>query len=102
MAEADDNSRGNPSNLDSINNQWGNQPDDNFGYASEEERRERRGLENWELVESMSDDQPGVFPWFRAVIGSVIIGVLLFLLFAYGLDFFMHHFGLQMLGHKNN
>jgi len=100
MTAADDNSGANPSNLDSIDNQWGNQPEDNFGYASEEERRAHRGLEDWEMVERMSDPQPGVFPWFRAVIGSVIVGVLLFLLFAYGLDFFIHRFGLQLLGHK--
>ena len=100
MTQADHNPKANPSNLDSIDNQWGNQPDDNFGYASEEERRERRGLEDWELVERMSDHQPGVFPWFRAVIGSVIVGVLLFLLFAYGLDAFIHHFGRQLLGHE--
>ncbi|HEC19043.1 MAG TPA: hypothetical protein ENI97_06825 [Gammaproteobacteria bacterium] len=100
MTEASDYSGTNPSNLDSIDNQWGSQPEDNFGYVSEEERRKHRGLEDWELVESMSDKQPGVFPWFRAVIGSVIIGILLFLLFAYGLDFFMHHFGRELLGHK--
>lgn len=98
--KADKKPGANPSNLNTIDNQWGNQPEDNFGYASEEERRERRGLEDWELVENISDDQPGVFPWFRAVIGSVIIGVLLYLLFAYGINYITHHYGLQMLGHK--
>jgi hypothetical protein len=100
MTETDDHARANPSKLDPIDNQWGNQPGDNFGYASEEERRAKRGLEDWELVERMSDSQPGVFPWFRAVIGSVIVGVLLFLLFAYGINFITHHYGLQLLGHE--
>jgi len=38
-------------NLTSIENQWGSHPDDNFGYATDEERRTHRGLEDWELLE---------------------------------------------------
>lgn len=100
MTETNDKTRANASNLDPIDNQWGNQPENNYGYASEEERRAHRGLEDWELVDNMSDAQPGVFPWFRAVIGSVIVGILLFLLVAYGVNFITHHYGLQLLGHK--
>lgn len=100
MTEADNNTSQNPPKLDAVDNQWGSQPEDNFGYKNEDERRERRGLEDWELVEKMSDPQPGVFPWFKAVIGSVIAGILLYLLTAYGINFITHHFGLQLLGHK--
>ena len=91
------------SDLNPVNNDWGAQPDDNFGYASEEERRANRGLEDWELLDKMAEPQPGVFPWFRAVVASVVIGILLFLLFAYGINFITHHFGLDLLhhGHEN-
>lgn len=83
----------------SVKDDWGSQPDDNFGYASEEERRANRGLEDWELLDKMSEPQPGVFPWFRTVVGSVIVGIMLFLLFAYGINYITHHFGMRMLGH---
>lgn len=99
MSDTEQHNKTGPSDLDPTNNTWGAQPDDNFGYASEEERRASRGLEDWELVDRMADAQPGVFPWFRAVAASVIIGIVLFLLFAYGINFITHHYGLNMLGH---
>ena len=34
---------------------WGEIPEDNFGYASDEERRAKRGLEDWELVEKIPE-----------------------------------------------
>ena len=34
---------------------WGALPQDNFGYASNEERREKRGLEDWEMVETIPE-----------------------------------------------
>ena len=88
----------NDSQLNSVDNDWGAKPDDNFGYATEDERRASRGLEDWELLDKMSEPQPGVFPWFRAVVGSVIVGIILFLVFAYGLNYITHHFGMRMLG----
>jgi hypothetical protein len=87
------------SDLNPIENQWGAQPDNNFGYASEEERRAGRGLEDWELVDKMSESQPGIFPWFRTVVLSVIAGVVLFLTFAYALNYVVHYYGLKLLGH---
>ena len=99
MTEADDKTRANSSKLVAIDNQWGDQPEDNYGYANEEERRKHRGLEDWELVERMSDDQPGVFPWFKTVIWAVIAGISIYLMVAYGINYITHHFGLQMLGH---
>ena len=34
---------------------WGELPADNFGYASDEERRAKRGLEDWELIDAIPD-----------------------------------------------
>lgn len=53
--------------------QWGEIPADNFGYASDEERRAKRGLEDWELVEKIPESQGRVPPWFFAVIGAVLL-----------------------------
>ncbi len=52
---------------------WGEIPDDNFGYASDEERRNKRGLEDWELVEKVPLSQKGVPKWFLAVIVAVLL-----------------------------
>ncbi len=59
---------------------WGEKPDDHFGYASDEERLAKRGLEDWELVETISESQEGVPYWFI----GVVVGVLLV---AVGLSF---------------
>ena len=34
---------------------WGELRKDNFGYASDKERLEKRGMEDWELVEKIPD-----------------------------------------------
>ena len=52
---------------------WGEIPDDNFGYGSDEERRQKRGLEDWELVEKIPKSQKGVPKWFIAVIVAVLL-----------------------------
>ncbi|MCI0506084.1 MAG: hypothetical protein L0Z73_08215 [Gammaproteobacteria bacterium] len=52
---------------------WGEIPDDNFGYASDTERRQKRGLEDWELVEKVPLSQKGVPKWFLAVIAAVLL-----------------------------
>lgn len=52
---------------------WGALPQDNFGYASNEERRQKRGLEDWEMVETIPESQQRVPPWFFAVIGAVLL-----------------------------
>jgi hypothetical protein len=52
---------------------WGEVPDDNFGYSSDEERRAKRGLEDWELLESVPQSQKGVPMWFVAVIVAVLL-----------------------------
>jgi len=52
---------------------WGEIPDDNFGYASDEERRAKRGLEDWELVEKIPLSQKAVPKWFFAVVVAVLL-----------------------------
>ena len=52
---------------------WGEIPQDNFGYDSDEERRSKRGLEDWELTERMPESQKGVPVWFLAVIAVVLL-----------------------------
>jgi hypothetical protein len=60
--------------------EWGEIPEDNFGYASDEERRAKRGLEDWELVEKIPESQQGVPRWFLGI-------VVVVLLIAIGLSF---------------
>ena len=52
---------------------WGEQPEDHFGYATDEERRSKRGLEDWELVEKISESQKGVPYWFVGVVFAVLL-----------------------------
>lgn len=59
---------------------WGELPEDNFGYASDEERRAKRGLEDWELVEKIPESQQDVPRWFWGI-------VVIVLLIAIGLSF---------------
>lgn len=66
--------------LTAIDNRWGEKSADNFGYGSDEERRNTRGLEDWELLESVPDSQKAVPKWF---IGVVVIVLLV----AVGLSF---------------
>lgn len=54
-------------------NKWGKLPDDNFGYASDDERRAKRGMEDWEMVEHLPKSQKGVPRWFLAVIVAVLL-----------------------------
>lgn len=56
-----------------VKSEWGKEPEDHFGYASEEERRRRRGLEDWELVERMPESQRRIPKWFIAIILIVLL-----------------------------
>ncbi len=60
-------------NLSQVESQWGEAPTDHFGYASDAERRAKRGLEDWELVESIPESQNGVPYWFVAIIITVLL-----------------------------
>ena len=47
---------------------WGETPEDHLGYKSEADRIERRGLEDWEMVEKMSEQSDHKIPyWFFAL-----------------------------------
>jgi antibiotic biosynthesis monooxygenase (ABM) superfamily enzyme len=54
-----------------VENRWGEETEDHFGYASDEERRQKRGLEDWELVDTIPDSQKRVPKWFIGVIVAV-------------------------------
>jgi len=53
--------------------EWGKAPADHYGYASDEERLEKRGLDDWEMVEHIPESQRRVPKWFYAVILGVLI-----------------------------
>jgi hypothetical protein len=59
--------------LDKEENHWGELRKDNFGYASDKERLEKRGMEDWELVEKIPESQGKVPFWFMAVVVSVLL-----------------------------
>ncbi len=59
--------------LSRVESSWGEKPQDHFGYASDEERRAKRGLEDWELVETIPESQKGVPYWFVAIIITVLL-----------------------------
>ncbi len=60
-------------NLSGVESQWGEASQDHFGYASDEERRAKRGLEDWELVETIPESQKRVPYWFVAIIITVLL-----------------------------
>jgi len=53
--------------------EWGKTPDDHYGYASDEERLEKRGMDDWELVENIPKSQNRIPKWFIGVIIGVLI-----------------------------
>jgi hypothetical protein len=59
--------------LDPVNSEWGESPQDNFGYESDKERLARRGLEDWELVNTIPESQRKVPAWFIAVVVVVLL-----------------------------
>ena len=62
--------------LSKENTQWGKLRKDHFGYGSNEERLDKRGMEDWELVEKIPESQLKVPYWFWAVVASVfLVGV---------------------------
>jgi hypothetical protein len=59
--------------LTTVESHWGEHADDHFGYGSDEERKARRGLEDWELVEKIPESQRSVPYWFFAVVAVVLV-----------------------------
>ncbi len=64
--------------LSHVNSEWGEKPQDHFGYASDEERRAKRGLEDWELVETIPESQKKIPYWFVAIIVLVLLVAIAF------------------------
>jgi len=66
-------------NPDAVEEQgWGESS--NYGYESDEERKDKRGLEDWELLHSMEESTVGIPFWFVAIF-------IVLLLVAVGLTF---------------
>jgi hypothetical protein len=80
MAHSKDITPDSESKLAPINSEWGKTPQDHFGYSSDKERLGKRGLEDWELVDTIPESQRNVPYWFIAV-------VVVVLLIAIGLSF---------------
>ena len=59
--------------LPPVESEWGREPDDHFGYTSDEERLAKRGMEDWELVDRIPESQRGVPAWFIAVVVVVML-----------------------------
>ncbi len=59
--------------LSSVQSQWGKADGENFGYESDEARKAKRGLEDWELVEKIPESQKPVPYWFFAVVLVVLL-----------------------------
>jgi hypothetical protein len=60
-------------NLQAVESRWGEEASDHFGYASDEERRAKRGLEDWELVETIPESQKKIPYWFIAITITVLL-----------------------------
>ncbi|OIO70060.1 MAG: hypothetical protein CO186_02240 [Zetaproteobacteria bacterium CG_4_9_14_3_um_filter_49_83] len=56
-----------------VDKKWGEIPEDHFGYATDEERLNKRGLEDWELVEKIPESQRHVPAWFIGIIIMVLL-----------------------------
>ena len=62
--------------LGSVQPQWGKVDAEHFGYESDEDRKSKRGLEDWELVEKIPESQKPVPYWFFAVVVVVaLVGI---------------------------
>lgn len=56
-----------------VRSEWGQAPADHFGYASDQERLARRGMEDWELVTKIPASQRRIPYWFIAVVVIVLL-----------------------------
>jgi hypothetical protein len=59
--------------LGSVQSQWGKTDAEHFGYESDEARKSKRGLEDWELVEKIPESQKPVPYWFFAIVVVVLL-----------------------------
>jgi len=56
---------------DPVESRWGKKDKNHYGYESDEERKQKRGLEDWEMVDSIPTSQKQVPKWFIWVIVAV-------------------------------
>lgn len=56
-----------------VKKEWGEIPSDHFGYDSDEDRLNKRGLEDWELVENIPKSQNHMPKWFIAIVFMVLL-----------------------------
>lgn len=59
--------------LGKVSSEWGKHDSEHYGYNSDEERLAKRGLEDWELVDTIPESQKGIPKWFIAVIVVVLL-----------------------------
>lgn len=59
---------------------WGETSKDNYGYKDDQERRDKRGLEDWEMLTTMEESKVSIPYWFIAIF-------VVLLLVAIGLTF---------------
>ena len=59
--------------LGTVESKWGKTDEAHFGYESEEDRKTKRGLEDWEIVEKVPESQKPVPYWFFAVVLVVLL-----------------------------
>ena len=52
---------------------WGEESENNFGYKNDQERRDKRGLEDWEMVTSMEKSEVSIPYWFIALFVVLLI-----------------------------
>jgi len=52
---------------------WGESSDNNFGYENDDERKEKRGLEDWEMLTSMAESKVSIPYWFIAIFFVLLI-----------------------------
>ncbi len=59
--------------LGTVESKWGTADAANFGYESDDDRKSKRGLEDWEIVEKIPESQKPVPYWFFAVVLVVLL-----------------------------
>ncbi len=60
-----------PSSVDKP--KWGETPESHLGYKSKQERMDKRGLEDWEMVAAMEQSDNPIPYWFFAIFGVLLL-----------------------------
>jgi len=86
-----------------LNNKRVKQPSDNYSDDSDKERSPKHRLEDWEMVEQMYEPETGLKTWGVSVLASFVVGILVFVLLAFALYYFLFHYGdLFFASHPSN